>query len=297
MHAQQKHQPFFKLMSRGTGKVVLKNKTLRWTTPPMFNDPFDVQTALPLSHGETEGVRQAALDMLWESFYENGPLEPESLIGKLVLRFRDKFPKMERSEFDSAYGPGFDEILSRPFASEGAQAELGAFMARIKILCLTDRFDSVPMWSHYAEQHQGIALRFCTPEGFDSPWVMAKQVHYSDQPPAFVEQEFLSAFLAGRYLPDKSQLFDAMTYTKGSEWSYESEWRISSGDGRNPNATFEDLPFFAQEVDAIVLGCRMNEEDRAEFSALRNELFPHAELLMAVPRNDAYRMKLEPLAP
>ncbi len=296
MHKPQNHQPFFKLMPRGTGKIVLTNKTLRWTTPPTLNDPFDVQTDLSLSYGEMEGVRQAALDMLWESFYDNGPIEPENPIGKLVLSVRGQFPKMRREDFDTEYGPSFDEILSRPFAGEGAQAELRAFMSRIKILCLTNRFDSVPMWSHYAEQHQGIALRFCTPEGFDSPWVTAKEVHYSDRPPAFVEQKSLPAFLAGRHLPDKRRLFEAMTYTKGSEWSYESEWRISSGDGRDPNATFEDLPFFAQEVDAIILGCRMKEEDRAEFVALRQELFPHADLLVAVPRRDAYLMALEPFA-
>lgn len=291
------HPPLYKLMTSATGKIVLANRTLRWTTPPTFNDPFDVQTELRLSQGETEGVKEAALDMLWESIYENGPLEPLSPLGGLILRIRGSFPPQTREAFRDDFGPGIDQILAGMLPNNGAQAALHEFMSRVKILCLTDRIDSVPMWSHYADQHSGVALRFCTPAGFDSPWVMAKPIRYVDAPPTLVDREFLPAFLAGRYLPDKRKLFEALTYTKGSEWAYESEWRISSGDGRNPKAPFEDLPFFAQEVDAIIFGCRMPEEDRLQFTAITEAHFPHAELMVAAPCSDRYRMTLEPLNP
>ncbi len=39
---QNDRKSFFKYMSPGTAKTVLENSTLRWSSPILFNDPFDV---------------------------------------------------------------------------------------------------------------------------------------------------------------------------------------------------------------------------------------------------------------
>ena len=39
---------FFKYMSRDAALATLQNGTLRWSTPPTLNDPFDMQFAFQL---------------------------------------------------------------------------------------------------------------------------------------------------------------------------------------------------------------------------------------------------------
>src|SRR5262245_43309165 len=39
-------ETFFKYMSASTAKLVLSNRTLRWSSPLLFNDPFDVPREL-----------------------------------------------------------------------------------------------------------------------------------------------------------------------------------------------------------------------------------------------------------
>ena len=37
---------FFKYTSAKTAKLILQNKTLKYSSPILFNDPFDVQTEI-----------------------------------------------------------------------------------------------------------------------------------------------------------------------------------------------------------------------------------------------------------
>jgi hypothetical protein len=53
-----------------------------------------------------------------------------------------------------------------------------------------------------------------------------------------------------------------MVLTKGAIWSYEREWRISSGAGRNRAEQFELIPFHPQELKQIVFGSRTPQGDR-----------------------------------
>jgi hypothetical protein len=55
--------------------------------------------------------------------------------------------------------------------------------ANDKILCLSDMPDSILMWSYYAQNHAGVALRF-TDETPDNPLTMARPVRYVDQMPS-----------------------------------------------------------------------------------------------------------------
>ena len=43
---QHERQSFFKYMPLSTAKIVLKNSTLRWSSPSLLNDPFDVPREL-----------------------------------------------------------------------------------------------------------------------------------------------------------------------------------------------------------------------------------------------------------
>ena len=74
---------FFKYSSASTARLVLENKTLRWSSPSLFNDPFDVPREL--SFGITPVEINDALARRFISLIENPPEDTSELGPKLRL--------------------------------------------------------------------------------------------------------------------------------------------------------------------------------------------------------------------
>jgi hypothetical protein len=51
-------------------------------------------------------------------------------------------------------------------------------------------------------------------------------------------------------------MFEKLVYTKSSDWSYESEWRISLLLNAAIREDYYDLPFGWNELDAVIFGLR-----------------------------------------
>jgi hypothetical protein len=153
------------------------------------------------------------------------------------------------------------------------------------------------MWAHYAEQHQGLVFRFKSVPELDSAWGIARPVQYLANMPRLLDNDFLADMMSGRISMEVKAIIDRLIYTKSSEWAYEREWRIFSGAGRNQSASYEDLRFSPYELDAVIVGNRMLDDDRAAFSALTRRLYPHAQILQMVKRERHFQLEVVPLAP
>jgi hypothetical protein len=271
----------FKYISRDVGRLVLTNRTLRWSTPGTLNDPYDMQFDLRLEV-DKDAVKTATLRNLWEGLHSNQPAAAGNQLGAIVEMLRGKLPQLTQKDFNRELGDTVNqsfEILERLLPS--LQAELRAVLANCKILCLTAAPDSMLMWERYAEKCKGIVLRFRNVPGLDSPWSMARPVTYLTNMPLLVDNDFLAEMLSGRISMDHESILHKMVYTKAREWAYEGEWRIFSGTGRDPRASFEDVPFNELELDAVICGHRMPEKDRETFSEIVLGQYPHAQILQA----------------
>ena len=80
------------------------------------------------------------------------------------------------------------------------------------MLSLTESADDILMWSHYADSHRGVCLRFSTEIGFFKD---AQQVVYQDERPVV------------NLIRDTPHVYQrkAVLY-KSCHWEYEEEWRI-----------------------------------------------------------------------
>ena len=103
---------FFKYMNRATGRIVLENRTLRWSTPGTLNDPYDMQFDLHIDI-EREAVKVATLQKLWDAFYGDQPVPVGNILGAVIQSVRGNFPQLTREEFDREYGDAIDDSLSR----------------------------------------------------------------------------------------------------------------------------------------------------------------------------------------
>jgi hypothetical protein len=269
----------FKYVSREVGRAVLTNRTLRWSTPGTLNDPYDMQFDLRVDI-DKEAVKTPALGKLWEGHYGKQPVPAGNQLGALVHRLRGQFPQLTPQQFNQEFGEAIDQSIDRmDRLLPDLQIDLRAHLANCKILCLSAAPDIMLMWYCYADHCRGIVLRFRNVPGLDSSWTTARSITYLTNMPVLVDNDFLGEMLSGRVSMDPESILHKMVYTKSREWAYESEWRIFSGEGRDPSASFEDIHFNTLELDAVIFGHCMPEKDRGTFSEIVRRQYPHAQIL------------------
>lgn len=287
---------FYKYVSASTAKIVLQNRTLRWSAPLQLNDPFDIQFNMRVPSSVDE-VKSVALQRLWDVY--EGRVQPD-LRNPMALLFqlmRVTTPIMSREELFSEFGPAIEEGFERMTASlPSVHADTAKIFENVKILCLTTTPDNALMWSHYADAHRGVVIRFRSIPAFDTPYGMAKPVRYVNEVPALVSAEELADILAGSGVMDTSAILERATHTKSNEWAYENEWRINSGAGRQPGEQYEDVPFGDNELDGVIFGLRTTSADKEDLRALINE-YPNVDVMTALRRDDAFGLEIVPYHP
>ena len=270
----------FKYSSVDVGRAVLSHKTLRWSRPALFNDPFDMQIHLALDIDEN-ALTERAIDKISAAFADPG-FSPGNHTGQLIARLKAQGTNLNRDEVSSKFeGPIKQGLLTLRKNLPSFNEEFIGKMASSKILCLSDIADSVTMWSHYASNHRGVVFEFGSPDGVDSPWRTAKKVNYVDNSPHFFDLEFLSDFMAGYKSLDVFAIMDLYVYTKGRQWDYEREWRIHAGDGRNHQADYEDIGFHKKELVGVIFGCRADQAIVSELSSLALKINPDLSIHQA----------------
>jgi hypothetical protein len=100
----------FKYVTPNTGIKILGNGTLRWSTPPMLNDPFDMQFAFQL-RVDRRAAWAMALDKSWQHYYGDLLDQPLNDYGRSIRLCRETFPRMSREEFDQVIGEFIDESI------------------------------------------------------------------------------------------------------------------------------------------------------------------------------------------
>jgi len=281
----------YKYTSFDTARIVLASGRLRWTTPPLLNDPYDLSFDLQLEV-EPQRVRELAIDLLWSDWLDDGTPAPQVLFEAWKQMTKAERPDLDRAEFESVVGPIVSASIRRAESTADMNAELQSYLQRAKLLCLSETPGSMLMWSHYARQHYGAVLRF-TREGASNAFGTARPVRYVEKMPRFGDSAALAGMITGR-LQNPKTLSDSQIYSKAADWSYEREWRMQLGFGRDRQAPFEDLPFGPEELTGVVMGCRMSGPNRTELARLARQLNPEVSLLCARPSSRDFAMLIEP---
>ena len=284
----------YKYASFETARIVLGSGRLRWTSPPLLNDPYDLSFDLHMDIDAIE-VRRMAIDLLRADFQDDSRPAPQALFELWKERVKAEQPRLSRADFDRLVGPIVEASIARADSIAEMNLQLKAHLQRAKLLCLSETPTNMLMWSHYGQQHQGAVLRFSR-EGDDNAFSTARPVKYARQMPRFADSVAFARMITGR-LQDPKQLSDSQIYTKAIEWSYEREWRIQFGFGRNPDAPFEDLRFGDEQLTGVILGYRMPDSNRIELAALALQRNSDVRLMHAKPAGREFAMVVEPWSP
>lgn len=271
LKSSRKHdrQSFFKYMSANTAKIVLNNQTLRWSSPLLFNDPFDVPREM--SFGITPEEIVQALSRQTIELIEHPPEDTSNLQPKLRL-IVETVKKGISQDLKIELLEGIKDMTSSHHPTSESMDALRAmwrsFIPDFRILCLTESPNHMAMWYHYADQYRGTVLEFRCDEKLDSAWLEAKPVTYPINKPAVYTAEGWAKLLT---MPNEHAIrtiIDVSTYTKTSDWSYEREWRITSFKRPDDTGPFTDYKFHPKELSAVYLGPSVSTSERDKLTAL-----------------------------
>lgn len=214
-HWKHNRDCFYKYMSCDTAHAVLINRTLKWSPASAFNDPFDMQFDLHLDFDEERLVQRCKQDFKDAILGRRG-FEPRIGLGNVLSQILG--PRMPAAELDS-----FIEMAVR-LAIKNAGPDIGAMhshvrehFGRYKVLCLSERNDSILMWSHYAANHTGVAIQFACLEETDSSWTVAQPIKYCERMPRFVDEEELRGLISGQAELRREAIVERTIFSKAQD--------------------------------------------------------------------------------
>jgi hypothetical protein len=283
---------FFKYVSAEAARDILSTRTLRWSAPTRFNDPFDVPINLELPC--TPASLQVALaQAIAQMIEQEAPIpRPELAAIQSLLR--------QPNSADAKV-----EILEslRNWSAEGFELasleEMRQHWARLRpdmrILCVSEANDIPSLWAHYAGSHTGAVLAFGGFDEVDSPFRIFRQVEYCAQPPHLggSVSDWVASLLQIRPF-DYKELFREYQYVKQETWAYEREWRLATYKDPQDSRSSSDWSFDARELKRLYLGARITEGNARELSTLLHAKFPRAEVFRARENQQTLKIDFEP---
>jgi hypothetical protein len=186
-----KYKDFKKCYSK---KILFENE-LFLSSPKTFNDPFDCRIPPDLNLLNTEERRSQYVNRLLS--YHEGSLKNN------YDKASDHFNKLMVDSPET-----FQKIVS--------QISIDTQNKILGILCLTNKWNDILMWSHYGQNHQGICY------GFDFKALKESiYFNYSDYVKYTNEYPLIDPLNA-----IYEEAYQYQTQYKAKSWAYEEEYRF-----------------------------------------------------------------------
>lgn len=192
------------------GVKILQNLELKITPPNQFNDPFEFtprvicsspNRSLKKIFGDKSNTRAMFLEYKRQGKFKGSAREFRKYLREmrptLVPAFAEKIPEATK-EMQTTY--------------------LDAMSKLHGVLCLSTRRNSIVMWGHYGDKHQGLVI------GLDSTWTLfqsAKGLH----PVNYGHRRALwdTSWKSGS--TEENVYLEQLVFSKNDEWRYEDELR------------------------------------------------------------------------
>jgi len=248
-------------MSADTAEIVLRNNTLRWSSPLLFNDPFDVPREL--AHGlKPRAIKKAIINYHLE-LYRNPPDDISNLDPKIQFLVNT----IKTANSDQLINDIESDLRSSLSEDAPDSSNLDVFrdhwrqqIQEMRILCLCESHEKTSMWYHYADKYRGAVIEFLCTEDVDTPWRIAEPIEYTDENHLVSTSEGWAKLLSMEQEKALKKLFDASVYTKSTDWSYEYEWRIASFKRPHDKGHYSDNPFNGRSIGNLYLGPLIDED-------------------------------------
>ena len=271
---------FFKYYTAESSILTLENNTRKWSTPLLFNDPFDNHFDLYFEDLSEELAYELAIRYI--KIVTSSELLDEDQLNALA-------PDVSQMRSMCMNNPALINInelksclpnnMLRKMRNAvdkipRVNTDVRKQMADTLIFCVSESCDNILMWSHYAKNHTGAVIEFLSLHEEDSPLRAAQPVHYSKILPRV---KFADIFIFDTIHTEAHKI---ITLTKSEAWEYEKEWRVIST-LRDKMQSYQLLPFAPEEVGAVYLGCRICKTHKEKIIQITREKYPSAKIFQA----------------
>lgn len=244
----------------------IRKRQIWLSSPHKFNDPFD--TIIRLGNELDEKIFHLCIDFYNDNIANGDRLEYHEC---LFL-----FPSVDGEEGDSPF-PSFSESIN--FVLRGRPEFQIPLLNKIKgqvgndsyavisylsvysdigVSCFSTAWYEPVMWAYYADNHQGICIKYEIDETSFDPTLRLIPVSYDDNIPDY-------AFATSDTALDSS-VIEKQIGNKSTPWSYENEYRIVS-----KNICEGAIPI-PGEIVSICTGIKTTKENKEKvFEAVGNE--------------------------
>jgi Protein of unknown function (DUF2971) len=257
-------------MPADTAKKVLESKSLRWSSPVLFNDPFDVPRELTIGIDPSE-ITDALKHRLAE-LIRNPPDQTLNLnptVSLLVERVKNGIPSEVKEEMLHNLSNDKSQYQGVQSAIQDLRNKWSDLIPDFRILCFTESPMHLAMWHHYADRYRGVVLEFRCIDELNSAWLCAEPVKYPKEKPAVYTAAGWAELLMMTLELATRELLHTATYTKTPDWSYENEWRmVTTKRANDSDLSFSDYRFRPEELASIYLGPRTMPPDKDELLKL-----------------------------
>lgn len=218
---------------------ILLNGELRFSNPLSFNDPFDCRINVNTDN-TVEEIEEYILKVNGENFGQ----EKAKGLARIMVSQPKEWNKLVQTNID------------KHIQSSG-------------ICCFGGNYDSILMWSHYADSHQGVCLEFDV--SLDpSFFVVPIPINYQKNYPSY------------NHIRDQQELVDRLLRTKAKDWEYEEEVRIVK-------SVIGPQKFKKEALSKIIFGCKCDPENIARIKNLTSDgEYPNVMFSKAVLKENEF---------
>lgn len=219
-------------------KRLLTDNELYMAPASLFNDPFDckiyknhylLDTPEKIEEYINKSMESSAV---WMKENNKNPDEQRKILEE---RLSDLIKYQVRSEY-------YDDEYNNKYHG---------------IACFSKRWDSILMWSHYADNHKGFSIGYDEKKmRYSMLFGIGDYVQYSENFPEIHPND------------DNKKVQNLRTFYKSKEWTYEEEYRFMNlyfdAGGAAANSEKRIVKLDDKFIVEIILGVSMPEKDKAE---------------------------------
>lgn len=265
---------YYKYTTTSTAELVLKHKSLRWSSPLIFNDIEECQFT-PFT--EEQFLRSAETYKKILEQCANGCLIFD--LSKFSEQTRLLINAIAMCKRNGTTVPSFSEELlmnhgrmHRDYINKGL---LNCF----RILCVTSTFDNQLMWAYYADQHYGCVIELDRVYMEKPHQLREGKVRYHENIEPLSNP--LDMFLYGETPEVKELMVKDIIFSKRSNWDHEEEYRFMFSENfgqisikldmqtnkfettaeNQAENSYSDVPISKDSIKSIIFGARTSSEE------------------------------------
>ncbi len=232
----------FKPINRYLFDLIVNNE-MWFSSPKSFNDPFDCRINLNFQNSSQERIDEYFFKYIYEGLDDLA----KSHFNRSVPR--EKFQKI------------LNEISIEIISNIG----VGCFMG--------DK-ENILMWSHYADSHKGVSLKFDVKNDLEF-FSKGGAVQYSNDYPHY------------DYISEQNRLVDIVVFRKSKVWEYEQEFRVVK-------QTQGNYKFKKEALKEIIFGSEVNENDVNTIMKIAEaSKYPDLKFFKCSKNNDEFELSFE----